>query len=491
MRQIYLFSEIDSWVSESIIRRLTEFDRESSEEITLIINSPGGRVIDAISIIDAIKIIKSPVRTICIGQACSAAAVILSAGSPERRFVTPASRVMIHEVSAGTYGNLSEMRESIENISALNEIMASMLAKNTKKTVEEIKSAWNKTDKYFTAQEAVSFGLADKIIDAGEAQSLKLSDGINVQGFEISEINNKEIQILREGHYVHPVYGEISISVSALESMKKNLENNVRGCDVSIDYTHDNDNGEAPAAFWIRSLEIKNNFDGKGKGLFAYGEFTPKGAKAVSEKEYRYASADFVIDYVAQDGKHYPYVLRGGTLTNRPFIKNMNPIKLSEKKEINFMEKDVLIVGLKAHGIDVTDMISQVEQASSKIKDLENKISELNKLPMAKEEEIAVLKTKLSEASAKIVSEAKDRAFDSIVTDGKAVPAQKSTVMNAFKSADEILAFFKDSPKIVSNAPSGDKGNHGGDLSDEEQKLVDAGMYTKEEIISGRYPVKR
>lgn len=491
MRQIFVFSQIDSYLAEFVIRQLLALDRESSDEITMFINSPGGSVYQMFAIIDTMKIIKSPVRTVVIGIAASAAACLASSGNT--RLISSTAQVMIHEASAGAFGSVSDMQEEMEQISKLNESMMNMLAANTKQPLSVIKEATNKKDKYMSAQEAVSFGIADKVINDSEAQVLKLSEGINVEGYEFS-LDNKEVQLLREGKFVHPAYGEVLITESALSLMKKHFDAKVRGIDLSIDYTHDNDNGEKPAAFWIRSLEVKQNLDGKGKGLFAKGEFTPKGAKLVAEKEYRYSSADFVIDYVAEDGKHHPYVLRGGTLTNRPFIKNMNPIKLSEykpmKKEINQMNEKELIAALKAHGIDVLSLQAQGTDLTAKVRELEAKITELNALPAQKEAEIKALKDKLLEASTKIVEAEKVKVFEALVKEGKCIPAQKDQVFATFKTGADISAFYQNAPVVVTVKAKGHGSEGDGEgedeLSAEEQTLVDAKMYTKEEILANR-----
>jgi len=493
-RRIFIFSVIDSYLSEYVVRQLIAFDRESSDEITMFINSPGGSIYQLFSIIDTIKIIKSPVRVIVMGIAASAAACLASAG--KTRLITPTAQIMIHEVSAGAFGSMTEMKESVEQFSKLQETMISILAKNTGQTIETIKSAISKTDKYFDAQESVAFGLVDRVITDEEAQTLKLSENINVEGYEMS-LCNKEVQLLREGNYQHPIYGSISITAKILEEMKRNFDNNVRGCDVSIDYTHDNENGESPAAFWIKSLEVRQNSDKNGKGLFAKGEFTPKGAKMVSEKEFKYSSADFAIDYIDQNGKHSPYVLRGGTLTNRPFIKNMNPIKLSErfkqnKKETTQMNREELIAALKGFGIDVSSLLAGNESLTSTVRDLEAKISELNALPAEKEGEIKVLREKLSEACNKIVGNEKTNAFNDLVVSGKCIPAQKEQVFKVFATADEIVAFYKDAPVIVAMKAKGAGGEGTDDeLTAEEKTLVDSKLYTKDEIISGRSREKK
>lgn len=492
MRQIFIFSPIDEWMSQFVVKQLLDMDRTSSDEITMFINSPGGSIYQMFAIIDTMKMIKSPVRTVVMGIAASAAACLASAG--KTRLISSTAQVMIHEASAGVYGSVSSMQDSVEQFAKLNDMMINMLAKNCGQSVDKVKEAMDKKDKYFTAQEAVSFGLVDRVINDQEAQALKLSEGINVEGYEISA-ENKEVQLLREGNYIHPVYGEILISKSVLETLKRNFDNNVRGQEISIDYTHENENGENPAAFWIRSLEIRPNSDGKGLGLFARGEYTLKGAKLVAEKEYKYSSADFVIDYIDQNGKHNPYVLRGGTLTNRPFIKNMNPIKLSEfqpvKKEIKQMNKDELIALLKGMGIDVVALQSSGDALQAQIKALEAKIVELNALPAAKESEIKALKDALAEANTKIVDAAKKDAFNGLVAQGKCIPAQEASVMATFKSAEDISAFYKDAPVVVvmKAAGSGAEGEDG--LTAEEKALVDSGEFTREQIIAGRSPVKK
>jgi ATP-dependent Clp protease protease subunit len=488
-RQIFLFSEIDQWSAEYVVRQLLAMDRESNEEITIFINSCGGGVRDMFAITDTMKIVKSPIRTVCVGIAASASAVILSSG--DTRLVSKTCEIMIHELSAGTFGSMSSMMDNVEQFKKLQKKLVDLLAENTGKTSGQIEESMNRTDKYFNAMEAVSFGLADRIINDQEAQALKLSESITVEGYEIK---GKEIQILREGKYIHPVYGDILITEKMLHKMKENFDNNVRGCDISYDYTHDNDSGEAPAALWLRGLEVRQNDDGKGKGLFAKVEFTPMGQKKVSEKEYKYSSADFRIDYIDQHGEHHPYVLCGGTLTNRPFIKNMNPIKLSEnyKKEVKSMDRKQLIAELQGHGVDVTALLEEKESLSARVRDLEAKITELNALPAQKESEIKALKDSLSAANEKIVVNEKTATFEGLVAEGKCIPAQKESILNTFKTAEDISEFYKDAPVIVNMSAKGSgDDNNNEDLTDAEAELVNSGEYTREEIIEARKPVTK
>lgn len=490
-RQIFVFSVIDTYSAESIIRQLLEFDRQSEEEITMFINSPGGSVVQMLAIIDVMNMVKSPIRTVVVGIAASAASVIAMCGN--KRLIAKTGQFMLHQASGFSYGEVSDMKDQVAQAEKLQSIMFEIMANKSGKTAQFIEDLIDRKDKYFDARESVSMGFVDSIIQDEEAQVLKFSDGINVEGYEIKSGKNPEIQLLREGDYVHPIYGKMRISANNLEIMKKNFDDGVRGCDISIDYTHENEDGESPAAFWIKSLEIKDNADGKGKGLFAKGEFTPRGEKLVAQKEYKYSSADFMIDYVDQQGKHYPYVLRGGTLTNRPFIKNMNPIKLSEiksvKKEINAMDKAQLMDALKAQGVDVSATIEERDTLKSRLKEVEAKIAELNALPAQKEEEIKALKNELAQANQKIVDSEKLSAFNDLVKAGKVVPAQKEDILKAFDSAENINSFYAKAPSVVSMKPSGDGHEETeGELTEDEKALVALGEYTKEEIIEGRSP---
>jgi len=493
-RQIFLFSMIDTYSAELIIRKLLEFDRQSEEEITMFINSPGGSVIQMLAIIDAMNIVKSPIRTVVVGIAASAASVIAMCG--DKRFISKTGQFMLHQASGVSCGEVSDMKDKVAQAEKLQNMMFEIIANKSGKTKQFIEELIDRKDKYFDARESVSMGFIDSIIQDGEAQVLKFSEGINVEGYEIKSSKNPEIQLLREGKYSHPIYGEMIISSKHLELLKNNFDSNVRGFDLSIDYTHENETGESPAAFWIKSLEIKDNADGNGKGLFARGEFTPKGEKLVSEKEYKYSSADFVIDYVDQSGKHHPYVLRGGTLTNRPFIKNMNPIKLSEetksiKKEKIVMTLEQLQSALKEQGVDVLAITTERDSLKSRISELESKISELNALPVEKEEEIKALKDQLQSANQKIVDSEKLTAFNDLVSQGKVVPAQKEQIMEAFNSAESIKSFYAKAPSVVNMKKIGDGHEDSEEFSKEEQALIDCGEYTKEQIIEGRSPAKK
>lgn len=489
-RQIFLFSLVTSGSAEFLIHQLLDLDRESKDEITIFINSPGGSVMELFAIVDTMQMISSPIRTVVMGMAASAAAVIAAAG--DTRLITENSQFMLHEVSGFNYGKSSEMTDQLEFVNKLQDTLLKILSKSTGKSIDKLKAITTKTDKYFNAKEAVRFGLADRVIKKNEAQLLKFSEGINVEAFEIEfkEGGPSSVQLLLEGQFTHPVYGDVLISEKDLEQMIRNFNSRVRGIDVSIDYTHDNEDGESPAACWIKSLDIRDT--SKGKGLFAQVEFTPKGQKLVKEKEYKYASADFSINYITEDGTHVPYVLHGGTLTNRPFIKGMNPIKLSEykpKKENKTMNREELIAMLKNQfGLDVVNVQAQLTALQAEKQELENRIQELSKLPLVKDTEIADLKSKLSELNKKAINSNKTKVFDVLVAHGKVLPVQKDSIFNLFETAEDMEKFYKDAPVLVKVKASGTnidpKNNE--ELTEAEQAVVNGGDYTKEEILKNR-----
>lgn len=492
-RQIFLFEAVTDMSAEYIVRQLLTLDRESGEEITMFINSPGGKVTECFAIVDTMRAVRSPIKTVVMGMAASCAAVIASNG--KTRLITENSQFMLHEIFAFTMGSPKKIREDMERYRQTEDRLISIVAKNSNKSVQQIKDFVSSKDRYFSAQEAIDFGLCDKVIKDNEAQVHKLSEVINVEGTEIvceSETDLPEIEILREGDFVHPVYGQFKITPNTLETMKKNFDDGVRGIDISIDYTHDNDGGEKPAACWIKSVEVKDSKAGKWKVLSARVELTPKGRKLVQEKEYKYASADFRVDYVNERGKHFPYVLCGGTLTNRPFIKEMNPIKLSEhkpsKEENEVMNKQEMLNALKSeHGIDVTAMLSENVSLKAEMKSLNDKIRELSKLPTAKQEEIDALKGQLSKLEAEAVKKDKEQAFDKLLGENKVIPAQKEKILNAFAKAEEILDFYKDAPDLVNKVPAGGSGEATDEtLTPAEQAVVNSGTFTREEVIAGR-----
>lgn len=163
-RVIFLDSEIDQEVASNIVALLFLLDRESSEPISLWINSNGGILEGLFAIYDMMQRIKCPVKTICVGEACSAAAVLLAAGSKGIRFAMPNSRIMIHQIQInGMEGTNAEIEVSAKELKKLQSLLTETIARHTGNSVVKIKRDI-KLDKYLSAKEAIEYGLIDKLL---------------------------------------------------------------------------------------------------------------------------------------------------------------------------------------------------------------------------------------------------------------------------------------------------------------------------------------
>ena len=161
-RIIRLNKPVDKETSEQIVEQLLRLDAtKSKKDIIFYINSPGDTVVDGIAIYDTMQMVKSDIRTICLGRCASMAAVLLSGGTKGKRFITPNSEVMIHEVSSYNMGKIGEMKISFEHSNTLNERLIKILADNTGKSVERIREDIELKDKWFNADEAIEYGLVD------------------------------------------------------------------------------------------------------------------------------------------------------------------------------------------------------------------------------------------------------------------------------------------------------------------------------------------
>lgn len=165
-RILFLGSEINSDVANIINSQLLYLEMENpKKDINIYINSPGGSVYDGLSIYDVFKYITSPISTTCIGTAASMGAVLLSSGDKEKRFALPHSQVMIHQPMGGNgrMSQASDIEIANREIQKCKSTLYGILSENTGKTYEEIEVNCDR-DKWFTADEALSFGLVDTVI---------------------------------------------------------------------------------------------------------------------------------------------------------------------------------------------------------------------------------------------------------------------------------------------------------------------------------------
>ncbi len=163
-RIIFLGDEIDDEMSNSIIAQLLLLDSENPEkDIMMYINSPGGVITSGLAIFDTMQHIRADVSTICIGEAASMGAFLLSAGTKGKRMSLPNSRIMIHQPLGGAQGQASDIEIEAKEILRMKKALNEMLAKHTGQTIEKIK-ADTERDYYMSPFEAKEYGLIDKVI---------------------------------------------------------------------------------------------------------------------------------------------------------------------------------------------------------------------------------------------------------------------------------------------------------------------------------------
>ncbi len=168
-RIIFLGSAIDDDVANSIVAQLLLLDSENSEkDIMLYINSPGGVITAGMAIYDTMKLIKSDVSTICLGEAASMGAFLLSGGTKGKRLALPNSRIMIHQPLGGAKGQATDIEIEAKEILRMKKMLNELLAEHTGQKVDRIKKDTER-DNFMTAEEALEYGLIDKIIRSEEA----------------------------------------------------------------------------------------------------------------------------------------------------------------------------------------------------------------------------------------------------------------------------------------------------------------------------------
>lgn len=163
-RIVFLGSQVNDEVANSIMAQLLFLEKEDpTKDIMFYINSPGGSVSAGLAIYDTMQHIKAPVSTVCIGLAASMGSVLLAAGSKGKRFALPNSEVMIHQVLGGAEGQASDIEIAANHILRTKKKLNEILAKHTGKSLTQVTKDSDR-DNWMTAQEALDYGLVDKII---------------------------------------------------------------------------------------------------------------------------------------------------------------------------------------------------------------------------------------------------------------------------------------------------------------------------------------
>lgn len=243
----------------------------------------------------------------------------------------------------------------------------------------------------------------------------------------------KQVQLLKTGRFNHPFFGPFNLTPKTFKQFKENFDKGVKGVDPALDFKHDV-LGEAAA--WLTGVILKQN----GNQLWAEVEWTDVGRTAVENKRFRYISADFSDSFKEQEtGKVFGNVLNGGTLTNRPFLKNMKPttelVQLAEipegeeMKTAEELQKDLEAEKKKTETLEaekktLTESNAKLTSASKKAKadPPDPKVTKLSEPDKKLADENAKLKSDLAER------DKKDK-FDKMLTDNTVVEAQREPFM--------------------------------------------------------------
>ena len=164
-RIIFLAGEVNDTVSSLVVAQLLYLEaQDPDKDIQFYINSPGGSVTAGMAIYDTMQHIKCDVATICVGMAASMGAFLLSAGTKGKRMALPNAEIMIHQPSAGTQGQITDMAIHLKRLETIKARMNRILAENTGKSVEEVTAACER-DNFMSSEEAMAFGLIDRVLD--------------------------------------------------------------------------------------------------------------------------------------------------------------------------------------------------------------------------------------------------------------------------------------------------------------------------------------
>ena len=164
-RIIFLSEEVNDTTASLIVAQLLYLEaQDPDKDIQFYINSPGGSVTAGMAIYDTMRYIKCDVATICVGMAASMGAFLLAAGTKGKRMALPNSEIMIHQPSAGTKGQITDMAIHLKRLETIKARMNRILAENTGKSVEVVTDACER-DNFMTSEEALEFGLIDRVLE--------------------------------------------------------------------------------------------------------------------------------------------------------------------------------------------------------------------------------------------------------------------------------------------------------------------------------------
>ena len=166
-RIVFLGSPVDDYVANLIIAQLLFLEKEDPDkDIEFYIHSPGGHVSSGLAIYDTMRMVKPDVATMCVGQAASMGAVLLAGGTKGKRYALKNSRVMIHQVSGGAQGSVADMKIALAEADRYMDSLMQILAEASGKPADQVRRDCDR-DHFMSADEALAYGLIDKVLEPG------------------------------------------------------------------------------------------------------------------------------------------------------------------------------------------------------------------------------------------------------------------------------------------------------------------------------------
>ena len=178
-RIIFLGMPVDDAVANLLVAQLLHLESDDPEkDISIYVNSPGGEITGLFAIYDTMQFIKPDVQTICVGQAASAAAVILASGAPGKRFALPHARILIHQPHGGAQGQAVDIEIQAKEIVRMRELLDNLLAHHTGQSIEKVGSDTDR-DFIMSAPEAKEYGIIDEVITNRELAAVAVAAGVS------------------------------------------------------------------------------------------------------------------------------------------------------------------------------------------------------------------------------------------------------------------------------------------------------------------------
>jgi len=177
-RVIFLVGQVEDYMANHLVAQLLYLESDNPDkDISLYINSPGGSVSAGMAIYDTMQFIKPDVSTLCVGQAASMGAFLLAGGAAGKRFSLPHSRMMIHQPLGGYQGQASDIDIHAKEILGIRDRLNSLIAHHTGQDVEKVAQDTDR-DNFMTAEDAVSYGLVDRIVSSREQEANNLGESV-------------------------------------------------------------------------------------------------------------------------------------------------------------------------------------------------------------------------------------------------------------------------------------------------------------------------